>query len=333
MSTVLDVKNLKISVSVPSGELQAVRGIDFNVKRGETLGIVGESGCGKSLTCLSVMKLLPKAAHFHADQIMFGSESLLEMSERKMSDIRGNRMSMIFQDPMTSLNPSFTIGNQLEETLRRHKSISRAEAREKTIAMLQKVGIADAGNRLRQYPHQLSGGLRQRVMISMALLCDPSLLIADEPTTALDVTIQAQILSLIAGIQKELDLAVVLITHDLGVIARVADRVAVMYAGKIVEFGPVKDVFEFPRHPYTKGLLDCVPVPGRTVPGEPLGVIPGIVPSLIGKTRGCAFRERCKYSNPECAHNVEHYGLDSGRYYNCNIAPDTDVNVPNNING
>jgi peptide/nickel transport system ATP-binding protein len=217
-----------------------------------------------------------------------------------MADIRGNRMAMIFQEPMTSLNPAYTIGNQLEEALLRHRRASRRQARERAVHLLERVGITAAASRLKQYPHQLSGGLRQRVMIAMALMCSPSLLLADEPTTALDVTIQAQILHLLAELQRELAMGLVLITHDLGIVARIATRVVVMYAGQVVEEGAADAVFRSPAHPYTRGLLACIPVPGRTVRGGKLGTIPGLVPSLVGETRGCAFAGRCPYAIGAC---------------------------------
>jgi peptide/nickel transport system ATP-binding protein len=217
-----------------------------------------------------------------------------------MSGIRGNRMAMIFQEPMTSLNPVYTIGNQLEEALRRHKEVTRAQARDRAVHLLERVGITAAGQRLKQYPHQLSGGLRQRVMIAMALMCGPALIIADEPTTALDVTIQAQILHLLAELQREFHMGLMLITHDLGIVARTAKRVVVMYAGEIVETGLAEEIFRTPRHPYTQGLLACIPVPGRTRRGERLGVIPGMVPSLIGDMPGCHFASRCPYVIDAC---------------------------------
>jgi peptide/nickel transport system ATP-binding protein len=225
----------------------------------------------------------------------------VELKEREMADIRGDRMSMIFQEPMTSLNPSYTIGNQLMEAMIRHRGVSRSEARRRAVFLLEKVGISAAKSRLGQYPHQLSGGLRQRVMIAMALMCDPELIIADEPTTALDVTIQAQILHLLRGLQREFRMAMILITHDLGIVARVTDRVAVMYAGKIVETGTVKDVFSQPLHPYTHGLLDCIPIPGKTQRGEFLGSIPGMVPTPVGTMLGCTFRNRCYLAFQDCA--------------------------------
>jgi peptide/nickel transport system ATP-binding protein len=300
MSALLEVRDLHVRLPVASGELHAVRGIDFSVARGETLCIVGESGCGKSMTSLAVMGLLPRRARRSVGALRFDGQDLASLGERQMSDIRGNRMAMIFQEPMTSLNPSYTVGNQLTEALTRHRSVSGREAEARAVHLLEKVGITAAGDRLRQYPHQLSGGLRQRVMIALALMCEPALIIADEPTTALDVTIQAQILHLLVSLQREFNMALVLITHDLGVVARVANRVAVMYAGEIVEVGATADLFARPMHPYTEGLLRCIPVPGVTRRDRPLGSIAGIVPSLVGAQRGCGFASRCEYAQDPC---------------------------------
>ena len=300
MSTLLEVENLAVDLPLSAGTLHAVRGISFTAHRGETLCIVGESGCGKSLTSLAIMNLLPGIAIRKADKMVFNGEELQDLNERQMSNIRGDKIGMIFQEPMTSLNPAFTIGNQLMEVLLRHRKVSRAAARDRAIYLLEKVGITAAASRLNQYPHQLSGGLRQRVMIAMTLMCEPDLIIADEPTTALDVTIQAQILLLLAELQREFDMGVILITHDLGVVARVADRVAVMYAGEIVEEGTADEIFNNPTHPYTQGLLNCIPIPGKTERGAHLGSIPGIVPSLIGDIKGCSFSERCRYTSDAC---------------------------------
>lgn len=297
---ILDIENLTVDIPVPSGMLHPVQGISLHVDRGETLCIVGESGCGKSLTSLAIMDLLPTKALRGADRIHLTGQDLQNASERQMSDIRGNRMSMIFQEPMTSLNPAYTIGNQLAEALRRHKKVSLNDARDRAVFLLEKVGITAAASRLGQYPHQLSGGLRQRVMIAMSLMCGPDLIIADEPTTALDVTIQAQILHLLADLQSEFQTGLILITHDLGVVARIADRVAVMYAGEIVEAGTADQVFNNPAHPYTRGLLSCIPIPGKTRPGERLGAIAGIVPSLVGELKGCHFASRCPLANSIC---------------------------------
>jgi len=248
-----------------------------------------------------------------------------QLNELDMSDIRGEKMAMIFQEPMTSLNPAYSIGNQLEEALLRHRSVSRKEARERAIFLLEKVGITAAASRLRQYPHQLSGGLRQRVMIAMSLMCGPDLLICDEPTTALDVTIQAQILHLLKDLQREFEMAVILITHDLGVVARLADRVAVMYAGEIVETGTASEIFSQPRHPYTQGLLDCIPVPGKTRRGEHLGSIPGIVPSLIGDIQGCAFANRCPAASQICHQDIPKRELSPGRSVRCVLEDSSQV--------
>ena len=318
---VLDVKNLSIDIPLAEGVLHAVDGIDIHVDKGETLCIVGESGCGKSLTSLAVMDLLPKKAIRRLERLDLAGASILDYSEQQMSDIRGSKMGMIFQEPMTSLNPSFTIGNQMVETLQRHRNMNRVAARDLAKRMLEKVGITAADQRLNQYPHQLSGGLRQRVMIAMTLLCEPELIIADEPTTALDVTIQAQILLLLQELQSEFDMGLILITHDLGVVARIATRVAVMYAGQIVEQGTVKQIFDNPMHPYTRGLMRCIPVPGKTKPGEPLGSIPGMVPSLVGKFTGCRFAERCDHVTDACRQSDIELRAESGETqgYRCII--------------
>ncbi len=297
----LSVDNLAVEIATPRGLLHAVRGISFDLTAGETLCLVGESGCGKSMTALALMGLLPGAATRHVGRLAFEGEDLTAASPKRLASLRGNRMAMIFQEPMTALNPAYTIGDQLSEVHRRHKGSSAGQARTRAVELLEKVGITAAGERLRQYPHQLSGGLRQRVMIAMALMCGPTLLIADEPTTALDVTIQAQILRLIVELQRDLGIAVLLITHDLGVVARVAHRVAVMYAGEVVESATASDLFANPRHPYTRGLMASIPIPGRTPPGGKLGAIPGIVPSPIGDLRGCTFRDRCAFALPSCA--------------------------------
>jgi len=298
---VLDVQGLSVDIATARGTLRAVRDVSFQVQRGETLCIVGESGCGKSITSLAVMSLLPAAAKRRATRLSLLGEDLLKASPRRVNALRGDRMAMIFQEPMTALNPAYTIGNQLIEVFVLHRGGGVQKAKDRAVELLGKVGIASAAERLGQYPHQLSGGLRQRVMIAMALMCGPELLIADEPSTALDVTIQAQILRLLADLQKDLGIAMVLITHDLGVVARIAHRVAVMYAGEIVEEGTAERVFALPRHPYTRGLISCIPVPGRTARGGRLGTIAGVVPSLVGDIHGCSFRDRCAYARPECA--------------------------------
>jgi peptide/nickel transport system ATP-binding protein len=259
VGALLEVQDLTVDIPLSEGVLHPVRGISFSVERGETVCIVGESGCGKSLTSLAIMGLLPKRADRKASALRIGDLDISTASQREMAHVRGNRMAMIFQEPMTSLNPAYTIGNQLEEALLQHRNVPRQEARERAIYLLEKVGITGAAGRLRQYPHQLSGGLRQRVMIAMALMCGPDLIIADEPTTALDVTIQAQILDLIKTLQDEIGMAVLFITHDMGVVAEVADRVVVMFKGHIVEQGDVETIFHNPQHPYTKALINAVP--------------------------------------------------------------------------
>lgn len=330
---ILEVDKLAVSIPVPSGMLHPVQGISLHVDRGETLCIVGRSGCGKSLTSLAIMDLLPSKAKRVADKISLAGDDLKAASEREMSDVRGNRLSMIFQEPMTSLNPAYTIGNQLTEAMKRHKAVSDAEARERAVYLLEKVGITAAASRLGQYPHQLSGGLRQRVMIAMALMCGPDLIIADEPTTALDVTIQAQILHLLAELQDEFDMGLILITHDLGVVARIADRVAVMYAGQIVENGTAEQVFNTPAHPYTRGLLDCIPIPGKTQRGEPLGAIPGIVPSLVGEMQGCHFTSRCPLAAGACSTTQVQMREGSGEGHEFRCLLSTDETAPVSYRG
>ena len=323
MSALLDVQNLTIDLSTAAGTLHAIRDVSFTLNAGQTVSLVGESGCGKSLTALAIMNLLPKTATRTATRLRFNETDLSRTSERRMADIRGNQLSMIFQEPMTSLNPCYTIGNQLEEALLRHRRASRREARDRAVFLLDKVGISAAQNRLRQYPHQLSGGLRQRVMIAMGLMCSPALIIADEPTTALDVTIQAQILGLLHSLQQEFHMGLLMITHDLGVVARMADRVEVMYCGQVVEEGTVSEIFDKPLHPYTQGLLDCIPVPGKTRHGEHLGSIPGMVPTPIGAMRGCTFRNRCPFAFEACAlAEVGFQHLSDHRAFRCLLSPE-----------
>jgi peptide/nickel transport system ATP-binding protein len=314
---VLDVRGLEVDIPVADGMLHAVRGVSLQARRGETLCIVGESGCGKSLTALALMSLLPGTARRRAERMTFAGEDLLRASPSRLRALRGDRMAMIFQDPMTCLNPALTIGDQLTETFLRHGKGNRRAARDRAVALLERVGIAAAVNRLGQYPHQLSGGLRQRVVIAMALMCGPDLVLADEPTTALDATIQLGILQLLAELQREMHMALVLVTHDLGIVARIADRVAVMYAGEVVEEGPARVVFDTPRHPYTRGLMDCIPQPGKTAPGTRLGTIPGLVPSLVGDLNGCSFRGRCLHAMPACAEPVAARDDGAGHAWRC----------------
>ncbi|WP_144638724.1 ABC transporter ATP-binding protein [Bordetella genomosp. 13] len=315
--TALEIEGLSVDIDTAGGTLHAVRDVSFQVRRGQTLCLVGESGCGKSMTSLAIMGLLPRAARRSARRLSIMGEDLARASRRRANALRGDKMAMIFQEPMTALNPAYTIGTQLTEHYIHHRKASAAQARERAAELLHKVGIASAGQRLEQYPHQLSGGLRQRVMIAMALMCGPEVLIADEPSTALDVTIQAQILRLLADLQAELGIAMVLITHDLGVVARIAHHVAVMYAGQVVEAAPVRELFASPRHPYTRGLLDCIPVPGRSTPGSPLGTIPGVVPSLVGDFAGCAFADRCRYAEPSCRAAIPLHRSEQGQQWRC----------------
>jgi len=314
----LEIENL----SVTFGErAAAVRNASFRIGRGETHCIVGESGCGKSVSALAVMNLLVSAGKRTAKRMAFAGEDLLSMPERKMARLRGTRMAMIFQEPMTSLNPAYTIGSQLTESYRRHKGASQRDAVERAVQLMGRVGITAPAMRLGQFPHQLSGGLRQRVMIAMALMCDPELLIADEPTTALDVTVQAQILRLLKELKDEFGLSILLITHDLGVVARVADSVSVMYAGEVVEHATARQLFADPQHPYTRGLLSCIPIPGKSQRDKPLGSIPGVVPQIATGFGGCAFRSRCSFADADCAGMIPNQTASSGHTYLCRLTP------------
>ncbi|HEY2990295.1 MAG TPA: ABC transporter ATP-binding protein [Candidatus Binatia bacterium] len=301
MATLIQVKDLHTSFFTPEGEVRSVDGVNFQVAEGQTLGLVGESGCGKSVTALSIMRLVPSPpGKIVGGEILYRGRDLLRLDGESMRKIRGNEISMIFQEPMTSLNPVFTIGDQIGEAIRLHQGLGKRETRAKTIEMLRLVKIADPESRVDDYPHQLSGGMRQRVMIAMALSCNPSLLIADEPTTALDVTIQAQILELIEELQGKLGMALLLITHDLGVVAERADDVAIMYAGKIVERAAAQEIFIRPLHPYTVGLLNSLPG-ARVAKRKRLAAIPGTVPSPLDLPSGCRFRDRCPRAAPQCA--------------------------------
>ncbi len=304
-AAVLEVKNLKTSFFTDEGEVKAVDDVSFEVFQGKTIGIVGESGCGKSVTSLSIMRLIPEPpGRVVGGQINYKGRDLLKLSAAEMRKIRGNEISMIFQEPMTSLNPVFTIGNQICEAIALHQDLPSSEVRNKAIEMLKIVGIPAPEKRIQDYPHQLSGGMRQRVMIAMALSCDPKVLIADEPTTALDVTIQAQILDLLRDLQQKVGMGLILITHDLGVVAEMADEVVVMYAGRVVEKGPVKDIFGNAKMPYTRGLMSSIPGMSLDQSGHAkknrLETIPGIVPSLLHLPVGCRFQERCKYVIDAC---------------------------------
>ncbi|WP_430702216.1 ABC transporter ATP-binding protein [Mesorhizobium captivum] len=296
----LDVRALESHFFGEESVTRALGGVSFQINKGETLGIVGESGCGKSVTALSILRLLPKrTAKTVGGEIFFKGRNLLELSEREMRKIRGDRITMVFQDPMTSLSPVHTVGRQIAEAIEIHARVSRPEAMKKSLEMLRLVRIADPERRLNNYPHEMSGGMRQRAMIAMALACSPELLIADEPTTALDVTIQAQILRLIVELKQRTGTAVMLITHDLGVVAETCQRVIVMYAGRVVEQATVKDLFEYPLHPYTKGLMRSMPDPRRGRQ-ERLAEIPGIVPSLREPIVGCSFAPRCPFATAIC---------------------------------
>ena len=300
----LDVEDLKTHFHTRDGVVRAVDGVSFAVYPGETLAIVGESGCGKSVTALSILRLIATPpGKIVGGHVRFEGRDLLALSEREMRRMRGNELSMIFQEPMTSLNPVLTIGRQIAETLVLHRGMSKSQSLQRAVEMLALVNIADGPRRMGQYPHQLSGGMRQRVMIAMALACNPRLLIADEPTTALDVTIQAQILDLMRGLKQKTGAAIILITHDLGVVAGMAQRVIVMYAGRKVEEARVDDLFAIPRHPYTKGLLESIPrirPAGADMGSARLAEIPGTVPSLIGEIQGCVFAPRCGYATDRC---------------------------------
>lgn len=299
-ASILEIKNLRTTFDTQDGLVQAVNGISYTLREGETLGIVGESGCGKSVSVLSVMRLLPQPpAIIQADGIYFYENDLLTTSENEMHSIRGSQIAMIFQDPMTSLNPVLTIGYQLKEPLRLHLGLSNNEAGEQAEELLNLVGIPDAKARLDDYPHQFSGGMRQRAMIAMALACNPALLIADEPTTALDVTIQAQIVDLVKRLQEQFGMALIWITHDLGVVAGLAERVIVMYAGFIVEDALIDDLYANPRHPYTSALLRSLPRMDGS-PGEKLETIEGLPPDLIQLPPGCPFAPRCTFTKDKC---------------------------------
>ncbi|MEM7081025.1 MAG: ABC transporter ATP-binding protein [Pseudomonadota bacterium] len=313
----LEVHNLVTEFRTPGGTGAAVNGLSFHVRRGETLGIVGESGCGKSITALSLLRLIPSPpGEVTAGQAWFNQLDLLALSDKEIRGVRGNDIAMIFQEPMTSLNPVLTIGYQIAEAVRKHTGASKTQARERAVEMLDLVRIPEPERRAREFPHQLSGGMRQRAMIAMALSCDPQLVIADEPTTALDVTIQAQVLGLMNDLQAQLGMAIMLITHDLGVIAETAHRVIVMYAGEKIEEADVGSLFAAPQHPYTRGLLASVPRLGASVDGasERLTEIPGIVPALNDRPPGCAFAPRCHRASEQCrqhapelaAHSADH---------------------------
>lgn len=301
MADLLEVKNLKTRFKTDDGTFYAVDDVSFSVKPGRSLGIVGESGCGKSVTSLSLMRLIQSPGLIESGDVLLNGKSLLKISDEEMRKIRGNEMAMIFQEPMTSLNPVFTVGNQIDEAIAIHNpKMSSNQVKERTIEMLKKVGIPVPEKRYFEYPHQLSGGMRQRVMIAMAMSCNPKLLIADEPTTALDVTIQAQILDLIRNLQKDFNMGLILITHDLGVVAEMCHDVVVMYAGRVIEQGTVEEIFYRPKHPYTRGLLDSIPHFETGQKLQSLKTIPGLVPNLLHLPKGCRFIDRCNFAQSDC---------------------------------
>jgi oligopeptide transport system ATP-binding protein len=304
---ILEVKDLEISFGTYAGEVQAVRGVTFDLRRGETLAIVGESGSGKSVTAKSIMRLLPEAnSIIKGGEAVFEGQNLLTLSEKRMQGIRGSKIAMVFQDPMTSLDPTMRVGRQITESLKKHLGMSGSRANERAVELLEMVGIPNTEDRVRQYPHQFSGGMRQRVVIAISLACNPQILIADEPTTALDVTIQAQILELLRDLQERIGTSVILITHDLGVVAQTAHRVAVMYAGKVVETGTVREIFYNPQMPYTWGLLSSIPLLTADR-SQDLIPIPGSPPDMLDPPTGCPFTPRCPYAMQICAEEMPDY--------------------------
>jgi peptide/nickel transport system ATP-binding protein len=315
----LQVQDLSVEFRTRRGTARVLDRVGFELRRGETLGVVGESGCGKSVTALALMRLIAQPpGRITGGRVLFDGRDLLQLSEADMQQVRGNRISMIFQEPMTSLNPAYTVGDQIAEAVRLHEGLTRRAALQRAQDMLDAVGIPDPARRVHEYPHQFSGGMRQRVMIAMALACQPDLLVADEPTTALDVTVQAQIFDLIADLRAKTGTAVMLITHDMGAVAEMTDRVAVMYAGHIVETGAVAQVLQQPLHPYTRGLIACAPGARTVQPGEMLDEIPGTVPSLVERGSGCLFAERCKDAMPRCRSELPpQVALGEGRRVMC----------------
>jgi peptide/nickel transport system ATP-binding protein len=300
-NVLLEIRDLGVHFFVDEGNIKAVDGIDLVIRRGETVALVGESGCGKSVTALSIMQLVPPPGRIVKGQIIFNGQNIVKLAEKQMRRIRGNEISMVFQEPMTSLNPVLRIRDHMTEVIRLHEKVSKHEAIERSVEMLRKVGIPDPERRIYEYPHQMSGGMRQRIMIAMALACRPKLVIADEPTTALDVTIQAQILDLMNTLQEDFGASLLLITHDLGVVAEMARSVAVMYAGQIVEYADIIRLFLEPKHPYTLGLMRCIPKLDEPIPGDRmLQTIPGVVPSPLDLPRGCYFQERCFLASDHC---------------------------------
>ncbi len=327
VTPILKINNLEICFDTDNGTAKVVDGIDLELMKGTTLGLVGESGCGKSVTCLSILRLIQSPpGRISGGKIIYKGRDLLELSENEMERIRGNEISMVFQEPMTSLNPVFTIGNQIKEAIMLHQKKGSAEARGLTIRILEKVGIPSPEVRINDYPHQMSGGMKQRVMIAMALSCNPEILIADEPTTALDVTIQAQILELMQSLQDEFGMSILMVTHDLGLVASMASHVAIMYASRVVEYGPVLEIFDNPRHPYTLGLFTSIPVIGRR--SDSLYVIPGDVPDPLAFPEGCKFRPRCIFAKAICRkHEPLLKEMNRAHKTACHFSRDIDKNV------
>lgn len=325
MPDLLELDNLQTSFFTRDGEVHAVRGVSFALNAGELVGIVGESGCGKSVTCKSILQLLGNNGKITGGSVCFRGDDLAQKTPQQMRQIRGNDIAMIFQDPMTALNPVLTIGRQMTEILMRNKGLSRKAANEKALAMLESVGIADAPRRFKQYPHEFSGGMRQRVMIAIALSCDPQLLIADEPTTALDVTIQAQILRLLKSLQQQTQAAILLITHDLGVVAQMCSRVVVMYGGLVMEEGSAEDIFLRPAHPYTQGLLASLP--RADDPEHRLSPIEGSPPGLLNPPPGCPFAERCSQRMPQCAAQPAFRQCGTGHRVACWLSAEQEVSA------
>ena len=325
MPDLLELDNLKTSFFTRDGEVHAVRGVSFALNAGELVGIVGESGCGKSVTCKSILQLLGNNGKITGGSVRFRGDDLAQKTPQQMRQIRGNDIAMIFQDPMTALNPVLTIGRQMTEILIRNKRLSRKAANQKALAMLESVGIADAPRRFKQYPHEFSGGMRQRVMIAIALSCDPQLLIADEPTTALDVTIQAQILRLLKSLQQQTQAAILLITHDLGVVAQMCSRVVVMYGGLVMEEGSAEDIFLRPAHPYTQGLLASLP--RADDPDHRLSPIEGSPPGLLNPPPGCPFAERCSQRMPQCAAQPAFRQCGAGHRVACWLSAEQEVSA------
>lgn len=316
----LEINDLKVSFYTGEGEVKAVRGVSFHVDKGEILGIVGESGSGKSVTSLSIIRLLKSTGKIKEGEIIYKGKDLLDFSGDEMRKIRGNEISMIFQDPMTSLNPVFTVGYQIEQVISRHQKVGKTEAKKKALDMLKLVEIPSPEERYNNYPHEFSGGMRQRVLIAMALCCEPNLLIADEPTTALDVTIQAQIIKLMKDLNKRTNTSIILITHDLGVVADICDRIIVMYGGLIMEEGPINEIFYRPHHPYTKGLLNSLPKAGQTKKNK-LEPIEGSPPDMLNPPKGCPFSDRCKYVMDICKEKLPpDYLINPGHKSKCWLA-------------